>query len=748
MRSTGFLAFGCAFLLISSIYSVAAASTCPNLTRNLSFGSRGQDVVELQSFLIAQGFLATGNNTGNFYSLTEAAVKQFQCRNNLVCSGTRETTGWGNVGPKTRAKIQQVCTAQTGPIGNPASTINPSVPAAPSAATVTLCSYYWSDLATGWRSHAWLSGDCSNGLPGGDFVAIGQGDNSSGTGGQVECSNTAGSHYNNPNFVSAGGARVTCLYVPRSTPQPITRCSYFWNDFATGWREHTWTASDCSNGLPQSGGMTIGQPSNGAGIGGQVSCSLATGSYYNHPTVPGSTNGNVTCLYVGPSIVPRMTTCSYDWSDFVTGWREHAWLSSDCPNGLPQSGWLSIGQASNGAGTGGQVACTPQSGSHYNNPSTAGTTSSQVKCLFVSPPNAESGSCSQDGVTLASGQSQTFFQASTVTAPNTCTSIAQTRTCTNGILSGAASYQYSSCSVKQIVSCKPPRHYQYVLLPGQEKLLKQNPTETTIFNVTVPDSGRAIARTTLAFRSNATTTNEEYGWAARIFVGSGTQEDDIAYGQQGGEDMCPQQGSGSRAISAYGTLGGPSSNTVTVTAHSSRFGGVDDMVSVLSGSYVDVWVEDGSPACVGKDIQATSFYHQARKGGDPNWAYRTFQWPTTVAQVVGLDVAKNPDRQNLKVISWALGSPDLNPTSQCGQEVVTLTSQQLVGGNIAAYGSRVLPPSQGQGHLLMDLESNTLLSTYLSAFRINLLVGKSFENGHPVLTGNNGGDAFVGVIQY
>ena len=83
--------------------------TCPNLARNLSFGSRGQDVTELQTFLIAEGDLAAGNNTGYFGRMTEAAVKSWQAKNGVVSSGTPSTTGFGAVGPRTRAKIASLC---------------------------------------------------------------------------------------------------------------------------------------------------------------------------------------------------------------------------------------------------------------------------------------------------------------------------------------------------------------------------------------------------------------------------------------------------------------------------------------------------------------------------------------------------------------------------------------------------------------------------------------------------------------
>ena len=57
---------------------VSSGGTCPILTRFLSRGSRGADVVLLQQYLIAQGDLAAGNDTGYFGPLTEAAVQQWQ----------------------------------------------------------------------------------------------------------------------------------------------------------------------------------------------------------------------------------------------------------------------------------------------------------------------------------------------------------------------------------------------------------------------------------------------------------------------------------------------------------------------------------------------------------------------------------------------------------------------------------------------------------------------------------------------
>jgi hypothetical protein len=86
--------------------------SCIVLPRNISFGSRGSAVVQLQTFLIGQSLLAAGNATGYFGPLTQRAVQAYQRSHNIVSSGAPSTTGYGAVGPRTRASIAAVCTTQ------------------------------------------------------------------------------------------------------------------------------------------------------------------------------------------------------------------------------------------------------------------------------------------------------------------------------------------------------------------------------------------------------------------------------------------------------------------------------------------------------------------------------------------------------------------------------------------------------------------------------------------------------------
>lgn len=70
-------------------------------------GSKGSDVTALQNFLKLQGkdIYPEGLVTGYYGSLTTQAVQKFQEKYGIAAPGV---TGYGNVGPKTRAKINSL----------------------------------------------------------------------------------------------------------------------------------------------------------------------------------------------------------------------------------------------------------------------------------------------------------------------------------------------------------------------------------------------------------------------------------------------------------------------------------------------------------------------------------------------------------------------------------------------------------------------------------------------------------------
>ncbi len=83
-----------------------------SINRNLYFGLKHQEVTSLQQYLSQDKTIyPEAMVTGYFGSLTQKAVQRFQCKYNIVCSGTPNTTGYGFVGPKTRARINELLTA-------------------------------------------------------------------------------------------------------------------------------------------------------------------------------------------------------------------------------------------------------------------------------------------------------------------------------------------------------------------------------------------------------------------------------------------------------------------------------------------------------------------------------------------------------------------------------------------------------------------------------------------------------------
>jgi len=91
---------------------IATASLLPKLTLTLELGDENSQVKTVQQFLNNAGFAVAKSGSGSlrnettyFGFLTKAAVRKFQCAKKIVCQGNENTTGYGLVGPKTRAAL-------------------------------------------------------------------------------------------------------------------------------------------------------------------------------------------------------------------------------------------------------------------------------------------------------------------------------------------------------------------------------------------------------------------------------------------------------------------------------------------------------------------------------------------------------------------------------------------------------------------------------------------------------------------
>jgi peptidoglycan hydrolase-like protein with peptidoglycan-binding domain len=102
-------------LIFASFSFFLSAPASAQLTSTLSTGSVTPEVTLLQRILNGigkvvspQGPGSPGQETTTFGSMTASAVRSFQCDKGIVCSGTPETTGWGIVGPRTRALLNSL----------------------------------------------------------------------------------------------------------------------------------------------------------------------------------------------------------------------------------------------------------------------------------------------------------------------------------------------------------------------------------------------------------------------------------------------------------------------------------------------------------------------------------------------------------------------------------------------------------------------------------------------------------------
>ena len=84
----------------------ATAGACPNLTRSLSRGISGNDVLRLQTFLARDpSIYPEAVLSGYFGPLTERAVQRWQVKFGVISSGP----GYGIAGPRTAAAIALQC---------------------------------------------------------------------------------------------------------------------------------------------------------------------------------------------------------------------------------------------------------------------------------------------------------------------------------------------------------------------------------------------------------------------------------------------------------------------------------------------------------------------------------------------------------------------------------------------------------------------------------------------------------------
>lgn len=169
-------ALGITAIAAASILSlgVAPLAHAASISHTLDLGSSGQEVTDLQNYLSKDATIyPSGLVTGYFGQLTKAGVERFQTEQNIVKSGTPETTGYGRVGPMTMARLNVLMNGSGGIVSSGTVPVLSGVSLQRSATSVTFSwstnepttgQIYWSnvgiraDEATGPGQTPYVSG--------------------------------------------------------------------------------------------------------------------------------------------------------------------------------------------------------------------------------------------------------------------------------------------------------------------------------------------------------------------------------------------------------------------------------------------------------------------------------------------------------------------------------------------------------------------------------------------------------------
>lgn len=145
--------------VLQSSQSAAAggSSLCVDLSNNMglddSDATKGGEVTKLQQFLTSISYSEVVVS-GLYGPTTESGVKHYQCDKGIVCSGTPQTTGYGYVGPKTRASM--AC-------GGSGGTGEHTISATPSSGGAPLAVTFYTDILSKDETRSQYSVDFGDG---------------------------------------------------------------------------------------------------------------------------------------------------------------------------------------------------------------------------------------------------------------------------------------------------------------------------------------------------------------------------------------------------------------------------------------------------------------------------------------------------------------------------------------------------------------------------------------------------------
>jgi peptidoglycan hydrolase-like protein with peptidoglycan-binding domain len=465
-------------LLFTPLFAFGA-SACVTISGSLSLGSTGSQVQALQFYFTQEYAEFTRDHvTGTFDAFTESALKQWQSDHGIVSSGTPESTGWGVVGPRTRSALS--CSSQS----NSSSSVSTPVPTSNSGSTLSIGStgsavlevqevliaqgLLSPDSATGYfgpltqaavRLFQSTNGIVTSGTPSSTgFGAVGPR-----TIAAIHAKQTSGggqATQENQNTPSFGTVATPLAPVVSNAPCSIAGLSMpsgsslvFYSQFSPP------AGSDCSRF------SQVRQCINGTLTGGSQYQYAACATLQNVQQC----NVNGTLIQNGASLI-LYSQPSVSYGGSCVSISQVRTCANGAVSGSPIYQFATCSVA-------GAAACTVGSVSVPSGASQTFYSAKQVafgsSCSSVAQTRACSNgiisgsneyandtcapvttsSCSLDGASVANGSSKTFYSAATVAYGTTCASVSQSRKCIGGILDGSSSYSHGSCTVAPASSC-------------------------------------------------------------------------------------------------------------------------------------------------------------------------------------------------------------------------------------------------------------------------------------------------------
>src|SRR3989344_4825066 len=477
------------FVAVMSPYAVAA--TCPVITGTLALESRGGEVVALQAYLASERFLSVGYEEGFFDFHTQTALQLWQKSRNIVSSGTPSTTGWGVTGPATRDALAR-CAAATAP--KPVSTTPKStIPTTPKPTAGTSPSPAVSDTSKAAQITALLA--------------------------QVKRLQALLAQ------LLALKAPATAVTPPTDTPAPVSQppskdltrtlsfgmrgddvlalqqfliaqkllsadsaTAYFGPRTEVAVKKFQAARGIISYGAPNTTGYGAVGPRTRAAVASVV----ASGSIGTGGTLGGTVNanaGNSQCSYFAMPKPAELCPQSGEWKPLMSGSCQIGWQCSTpvqaiqtqqiqsqfCTPLAAQSQTLSCPSGQTGSIT---QTRTSSCAAGATSPSWSAWTNSASSCTT---PTA---SCPTPwGTTVTHRGYVTAYQTASVAAGSSC--VSQTRTCTNGQLSGT--YTHQNCT-PATATCTPlsPQTQIASCPAGQTGSITQTRTSSCTAGATSP----------------------------------------------------------------------------------------------------------------------------------------------------------------------------------------------------------------------------------------------------------------------